>query len=304
MPGNRQAFLDMLAWSEGTSTIPGSDNGYNVLVGSTPQHPLLFHSYADHPRIFNPKLDSTAAGRYQLLAKYYDAYKEMLGVPDFSPVSQDAIAIRQLSERRALADIDTGKLQSAILKCSTIWASLPGSPYGQRQNSLSDLQDVYLKAGGRLTSNFQGQPADRLRGAGSGLLLTRRDGEKNMGIFQNVGQFFENLWTTVLKPDVQKAGQVIATFFGSAESAVEDELGVEGLKIVTDAVTAAEQAGGTGLQKLAAAKASIASNLSTATIINVAQNTINVAIEAAVAQMNAAQAQGGTSAITGIGSAS
>ena len=103
---------------------------------------------------------------------------------------------------------------------------------------------------------------------------------------------------------VKKAGQVIATFFGSAESAVEDELGVEGLKIVTDAVTAAEQAGGTGLQKLAAAKASIASNLSTANIINVAQNTINVAIEAAVAQMNAAQAQGGTSAITGIGSAS
>ena len=67
MPGNRQAFLDMLAWSEGTSTITESDNGYNVLVGSTPEHPLLFESYADHPRILNPDLDSTAAGRYRLM---------------------------------------------------------------------------------------------------------------------------------------------------------------------------------------------------------------------------------------------
>src|ERR1700728_768187 len=114
MPGNRRAFLDMLAWSEGTSTIPGSDNGYNVLVGSTPEHPLLFESYADHPRILNTELDSTAAGRYQLLEKYYDAYKQMLGLPDFSPASQDTIALRQISEKQALADIDTGNIGIAI----------------------------------------------------------------------------------------------------------------------------------------------------------------------------------------------
>lgn len=153
MPGNRQAFLDMLAWSEGTSTIPDSDNGYNVLVGSTPEYPLLFESYADHPRIYNPDLDSTAAGRYQLLDKYFDAYKQMLNLPDFSPPSQDAIALRQISERRALADIDVGNLATAIFKCSTIWASLPGAPYGQRQNKLSDLQAAYLKAGGSLATN-------------------------------------------------------------------------------------------------------------------------------------------------------
>jgi len=153
MPGNRQAFLDMLAWSEGTSTITESDNGYNVLVGSTPEHPLLFESYADHPRILNPDLDSTAAGRYQLLAKYYDAYKQMLNLPDFSPASQDAIALRQISERCALADIDAGRLWSAILKCGTIWASLPGSPYGQHQQNISDLRAVYLNAGGALAPN-------------------------------------------------------------------------------------------------------------------------------------------------------
>ncbi len=151
--GNRSAFLDMLAWSEGTSTIPGSDNGYNVLCGATPTHPLLFTSYADHPHIYNHALDSTAAGRYQLLARYFDAYKQKLGLPDFSPASQDAIALQQITERRALLDIDAGNITLAILKCSTIWASLPGAPYGQRQNKLSDLQAIYLKAGGTLAPN-------------------------------------------------------------------------------------------------------------------------------------------------------
>jgi muramidase (phage lysozyme) len=150
MPDNRTAFFDMLAWSEGTSTIPSSDNGYNVLCGATPTHPLLFDSYADHPRIYNPDLDSTAAGRYQLLARYFDAYKAKLDLPDFSPASQDVIALQQITERRALADIDAGNTSVAILKCSTIWASLPGAPYGQRQNKLSDLQAIYLKAGGTL----------------------------------------------------------------------------------------------------------------------------------------------------------
>jgi len=153
MPDNRTAFLDMLAWSEGTSTIPGSDNGYNVLVGATPAHPLLFENYADHPRIYNPDLDSTAAGRYQLLAKYFDAYKELLKLPDFSPASQDAIALQQIKERRALVDIDAGDVKLAILKCSTIWASLPGAPYGQRQNQLSELVATYQKAGGTSAPN-------------------------------------------------------------------------------------------------------------------------------------------------------
>jgi hypothetical protein len=118
-----------------------------------------------------------------------------------------------------------------------------------------------------------------------------------MGILQNVEQFFENFWTNTVKPDVQAAEEVVGVFFQSAETAVENELGVEGLKIVTDAVTAAEQSGGTGLQKLAAAQSAITADLSTANLINVAQNTINVAIEGAVAQLKTAQTQsGGTQA--------
>ncbi|WP_374729583.1 glycoside hydrolase family 24 protein [Caballeronia choica] len=113
------AFFDMLAISKGTSIDPDSDDGYNVIVGGA-----LFIGYADHPRrlVQLPRLGiaSTAAGRYQLLARYFDAYKKQLGLHDFSPMSQDRIAIQQIRERRALDDIVSGRLESAVTKCSNI----------------------------------------------------------------------------------------------------------------------------------------------------------------------------------------
>ena len=61
---NVLAFLDMLAWSEGTDhpRQPTKDQGYDVVVGGG-----LFEGYADHPRrlVDLPRLGikSTAAGR-------------------------------------------------------------------------------------------------------------------------------------------------------------------------------------------------------------------------------------------------
>ena len=149
MTPNLKAFLDMLAWSEGTSTVVGSDDGYDVLVGGK-----LFVGYEDHPRImvFLPSLNisSTAAGRYQLLARYFDAYKASLHLPDFSPDSQDAIAIQQITERKALALIESGDFSAAVDRVSNIWASLPGAGYGQSERKLPRLVTAYLDAGGTL----------------------------------------------------------------------------------------------------------------------------------------------------------
>jgi muramidase (phage lysozyme) len=146
----------MIAWSEGTTRpeiVGPSDNGYNVLVGSTPANPLLFQSYADHPRVLNQALDSTAAGRYQVLEHWFDAYKQILDLPDFSPASQDLIAIRQIKEcGAATAAIEAGNLQYAITLCAHIWASLPGNDYGQPTEKMSDLQAAYIAAGGSLRS--------------------------------------------------------------------------------------------------------------------------------------------------------
>jgi len=148
MNKNEMAFLDTIAWSEGTSRISGSDNGYNVIVGGT-----LFHSYADHPRQLihlNAHLESTAAGRYQLLARYFDSYKSLLHLSDFSPDSQDAIAVQQIKECKALDDVSSGNFEPAIKKCAHIWASLPGAGYSQHENDIISLQNIFVQAGGVL----------------------------------------------------------------------------------------------------------------------------------------------------------
>ncbi len=146
---NVVAFLDMLAWSEGTDNgkQPTKDHGYDVVVGGK-----LFTGYADHPRLLVPlpklKISSTAAGRYQLLSRYFDAYKKQLGLKDFSPLSQDLIALQQIRERRALDLIKQGRIEAAINAVRNIWASLPGAGYGQHERKLADLVRVYQQAGG------------------------------------------------------------------------------------------------------------------------------------------------------------
>ena len=143
-----KAFLTMIAHSEGTLGIVGSDNGYNVLVGGT-----LFKGYEDHPKIvvkLNKNLKSTAAGRYQILERYYYYYKHLLGLNDFSPESQDKIAIQLIKECKAINDVEDGNISSAIDKCKSRWASLPNSGYSQRENKKDDLIAYYKISGGQL----------------------------------------------------------------------------------------------------------------------------------------------------------
>ncbi len=145
MTPNEKAFLDMLAISEGT--YGKGDNGYNVLVGGT-----LFSGYSDHPNILvdlGHGLKSTAAGRYQLLYRWWEPYKKLLNLPDFSPESQDKVALQQIKERNAIDDINSGNIKSAIQKCSNIWASLPGNDYGQHQNSYDMLIAAFRVHGGQ-----------------------------------------------------------------------------------------------------------------------------------------------------------
>lgn len=155
MSDNLHAFLDMIAYSEiGEPLLAVSDNGYDVVVGSTADAPILISHYGDHPRKLidlGRGLKSTAAGRYQLLARYYDSYKRSLNLPDFSPDSQDAIAIQQIKECRAIPDIEAGRFDEAIAKCAHIWASLPGAGYGQHEQKIAVLRKAYSDAGGTFT---------------------------------------------------------------------------------------------------------------------------------------------------------
>ena len=148
---NRVAFLDAIAVSEiGSALLAKSDDGYNVLVGSTAPRPLLFSSYASHPNVLNRQIrvPSTAAGRYQILTRWWRIYQAQMKLPDFGPVSQDRYALQQLREHGALPLIDAGRFREAIAKVSNVWASLPGAGYGQHENDIEHLQAAYRAAGG------------------------------------------------------------------------------------------------------------------------------------------------------------
>lgn len=156
---NVQAFLDMLAFSEGTANHPLTRNrGYDVIVTGSDGKPEIFTDYRDHPfangrpaKVFNKQGQrSTAAGRYQQLYRYWPTYKKQLRLPDFSPASQDTLAIQLIRERRALDDVLAGRITSAITACNNIWASLPGAGYGQREHALDRLLAVYQQSGGKL----------------------------------------------------------------------------------------------------------------------------------------------------------
>ena len=124
----RKAFLDMLGVVGGNWITDVRKP--EIMVMTSLSGGELFTDYSDHPRklvTLNPKLKSTGAGRYQLLFLLVDAYRKQLGLKDFSPKSQDAVALQQIKERGALPMIDRGDIRQAIDRCSNIWASLPGA---------------------------------------------------------------------------------------------------------------------------------------------------------------------------------
>jgi len=151
------AFLDMLAQSEiGAQLLAKSDEGYNVIVGSTPSNPHLVASYVDHPRqlisLGSLGIKSDAAGRYQFLSTTWDPLARRLGLGDFSPPNQDRAAIELLRECGALPHVLAGgwlaanEITTAIARAAPIWASLPGAGYGQHENRLTDLLTEFARA--------------------------------------------------------------------------------------------------------------------------------------------------------------
>jgi muramidase (phage lysozyme) len=145
---NERAFLDMIAYAEGTN----GPHGYATAFGGG-----RIESLADHPRVYHPftnqrgeKLKTSAAGRYQFLARTWDELARKLDLPDFGPASQDAAALELIRQRGALNDVRAGRTEAAIAKCAPTWASLPGAGYAQPERKLSTLLAQYRAAGGNM----------------------------------------------------------------------------------------------------------------------------------------------------------
>ena len=144
------ALLDLVAYSEGTSPIT-QDGGYDVIVSGV-DGGSIFTSYVDHPFALgrdpvvvreSPLLESTAAGRYQILLRYWHAYKAQLSLPDFSPLSQDRVALQMMREVGASSLVLDGDVEGAITACASRWASFPGNTYGQGGKSMTELLEKY-----------------------------------------------------------------------------------------------------------------------------------------------------------------
>ena len=91
-----------ICWRSRRELITGRqktrNHGYDVIVGGE-----LFTDYLITTNLPpNLKLaKSTGAGRYQLLSCWWDAYRKQFSLKDFSPKSQDAVALQQIKERGA-----------------------------------------------------------------------------------------------------------------------------------------------------------------------------------------------------------
>lgn len=157
---NMQAFLAMIRWAENKSAS-SDENRYRTLYGST-----LFDSMQDHPsnlgwpgvRLpdsycraagFNPGCKTTAAGAYQFLSNTWNDVKKVLRLPDFGPASQDAGAVLLIKRAGAMQDVLAGRFANAVAKVRKVWASLPGAGYGQPEQSLEQLRQIYANAGGQ-----------------------------------------------------------------------------------------------------------------------------------------------------------
>ena len=142
----RKAFLDMLAWSEGT------DNGRRNQKSWLWRH---CRRRAIYWLLRSPSQTCHAKPKTQINRRRTLPAFPVGGMPTASSLawrllseSQDAVALQQIKERGALPMIDRGDIRQAIDRCSNIWASLPGAGYGQFEHKADSLIAKF-KAHGR-----------------------------------------------------------------------------------------------------------------------------------------------------------
>lgn len=149
------AALDVLAFSEiGRAMLADqlTDDGYKVLVGSTPRHLILIPDYSHHPHIINAQFNSSATGRYQFIFATWERYRVKLALPDIGPLSQDRAGVGALADCGALDLFRAGRVRDAFIAANQTWASLPGAgaklPDGtpQHENNADVLVRIYLEA--------------------------------------------------------------------------------------------------------------------------------------------------------------
>ena len=145
---NVAAFLKAIAAAEGG----GYDFKYGALKGRTNDR-WRFTDTSTHP---GPGIDgkTTAAGMYQITRPTWQHHGGKLGLCDFSPRTQDLIAVEILHSLGVVESIKAGQIASVMPKVARTWAALPKGPGQcnhyphQRYMKFDDFLSAYLSAGG------------------------------------------------------------------------------------------------------------------------------------------------------------
>lgn len=147
---NVAAFLKAIAAAEGG----GYDFKYGALKGRANDR-WRFTDMSTHP---GPGIDgkSTAAGMYQITRPTWQHHGGKLGLRDFSPRTQDLIAVEILRSLGVIETIMEGRIVEVMPKVARIWAALPKGPGQvnyyppQRYVQFEEFLAPYVAAGGRL----------------------------------------------------------------------------------------------------------------------------------------------------------
>jgi muramidase (phage lysozyme) len=152
------AFLRVIASIELGDDAPFA--GYLTHYTKTQADTWATHSGRNIGALYRGKeLWSTAFGRYQFLRKTWDEVSKKLGLTTIGPHEQDLAAVCLLLDCGALDYILRGQIRIAVRLARNIWASFPGSPYGQRTFSMAEFEARYKKFYRKILENRKKRPA-------------------------------------------------------------------------------------------------------------------------------------------------
>lgn len=145
---NVRAFLKAIADAEGG----GYDFKYGAVKGRK-KDPWRFIDYSTHPGPGHGGV-TTAAGMYQInKITWLDHGERRMGLTDFTPETQDLIAVSMLSSLGVIEQVKAGDIEAGLARASRQWAALPegrgkAGRHNQPHVSYEHFESVYHAAGG------------------------------------------------------------------------------------------------------------------------------------------------------------